>query len=94
MKSKPVSEFYKYANSKDGYQAWCKECMKSYRPKKSNYTTYDPADIIKKGITDYSDKELFEELLRRGYAGELHIKVNLSDSLVSMTQTTKLAQLL
>ena len=92
--SKPVSEFAKSSRTKDGLQAWCKDCMKSYKPKKKlESTTYELTTIIQKELSEYSDVELFEELLQRGYEGELHLRIELTDELVGLSQTTKLTQL-
>lgn len=56
----PVSEFYKSKVHKDGYQSYCKDCIKeNNRTKKSDIKQLLPRDLM-------------HELALRGYYGILH----------------------
>lgn len=63
---KPLAEF---ARNKHGYTSVCRECAKGKRRETMNARNErSRQDILK----DYSPRELWEELYRRGYEGKLY----------------------
>lgn len=64
----PTSSFCRKSNSKDGLQAWCKECQA-----KARYSNFTSARIIKQDnpLSAYTPRELMQELYARGYKGSL-----------------------
>lgn len=72
-KELPLSEFYSHKNSKDGYNSMCKTCHKE-RAHKAAVERKRLKTIVAKGgkqLSDYTPRELMEELYRRGYRGTL-----------------------
>lgn len=72
-KELPLSEFYPHKNSKDGYNAMCKFCHKERVHKAAAERKRLKAIAAKGGkqLSDYTPRELMEELYRRGYKGTL-----------------------
>ena len=84
----PVSEFYKQAKSKDGYQYACKHCQDEYK-KSHTKECSTRADKLSKtpliasaldgkykrnpALADFHPRELIEELRARNYRGRLTI---------------------
>lgn len=72
-KELPLSHFYPHKNSKDGYASMCKCCRKE-RTRAQRAEKKRLVEIAKKGgkqLSDYTPRELMEELHRRGYRGTL-----------------------
>lgn len=72
-KELPLSQFYPHKNSKDGYVSMCKCCRKE-RTRAQRAEKKRLVEIAKKGgkqLSDYTPRELMEELYRRGYRGTL-----------------------
>lgn len=72
-KELPLSNFYPHKNSKDGYTSMCKCCHKE-RAQAQRAEKKRLVEIAKKGgkqLSDYTPRELMEELYRRGYRGTL-----------------------
>lgn len=78
----PLSEFHLNRTNKDGHSATCKDCVKAYDKErnlkkraatKKRETGRKAQQIpLKADISNLSDSELFAELKKRGYTGELH----------------------
>lgn len=73
----PISEFERHNKAKDGYHRFCKECGSTNKGKKQN-NKYRPVSYIPQPgnkatltLADFTDENLFAELRRRGYNGEL-----------------------
>ena len=72
-KELPLVNFYPNKNSKDGYASMCKHCHKE-RVQTQKAEKKRLVEIAKKGgkqLSDYTPRELMEELYRRGYRGTL-----------------------
>lgn len=78
----PLSEFHLNRSNKDGHSSICKDCVKAYDKernlKKRAATKKKETDRkarqipLKADISNLTDSELFAELKKRGYTGELH----------------------
>jgi len=65
--TKPINEFLR---NRFGITYVCKECAKSSRHRK----VIDAVNAAKqKRVQQFTDRELMEELARRGYSGKLEI---------------------
>lgn len=64
----PVSEFYSNASKRDGLSSECRECHKEYDRKARESERNAQTDNC---LSDFTDKQLFDELKRRGYEGRL-----------------------
>lgn len=66
-----LNQFNKNSRNKDKHDTMCKECRK-----KKTVATYSkvaqPGIKATFRISDFEDNQLFAELRRRGYTGELH----------------------
>lgn len=77
----PLSEFYAQKSQKDGHRSICKECSKAYeRSRKLQIASEKKVANgkvksipLKANISSVSDSDLFDELKRRGYTGELYL---------------------
>lgn len=69
-KELPLIKFYKNNATKDKHDNTCKECRKQKMAK--NNKTPQPGIKATFRISDFEDNQLFAELRRRGYSGELH----------------------
>lgn len=67
---KPITDFAKHPQYKDGYDTRCKCCINAHRK-----TYYHAQKMTHKGgnsaLADFSPRELIEELRTRGYKGTL-----------------------
>ena len=76
-KTLPFSEFEKHNKSKDGYHRYCKQCGSSSKATPQNESGRPEAYIPQPGnkatltLADFSDENIFAELRRRGYNGQL-----------------------
>lgn len=78
----PLSMYHLRKSSKDGHSGMCKDCTRIYdkeraakkiaATKKRRAEKKAQSIPLKASISNLSDSELFDELKRRGYAGELH----------------------
>lgn len=67
-KTLPISDFYRKSSSPDGYYCSCKDCQKA-QIKKSRMTKGNKdKDSM---LSEFTAKELIDELKSRGYYGEL-----------------------
>lgn len=84
-KELPISEFYKSKRTKDGLFYKCIHCVR-IEQKESRERSKNLKEIGRNGgkkLSDYTPRELMEELHRRGYRGTLEFteihKINISD---------------
>ena len=78
----PLSEFHLNRTNKDGHSSNCKDCVRAYDKEraskrieaaKKKETSRKAQQIpLKADISNLTDSELFAELKKRGYTGELH----------------------
>lgn len=72
-KEQPLADFYRNNMAKDGHDCTCKSCRKKERrQRRQENGTPQPGIKATFRISDFEDTQLFAELRRRGYAGELH----------------------
>lgn len=75
---KPVSEFYKSKESKDGLQSYCKECHRAANSKRKESLRIISATPAQPNpdnpLSAYEPRQLMEELRRRGFDGDLFFK--------------------
>lgn len=64
----PVSEFYSNASKRDGLSSECRECHKEYDRKAREGERKIQTDNC---LSDFTGKQLYGELKRRGYEGRL-----------------------
>lgn len=67
-KTLPITDFYRKSSSPDGYYCACKDCQKARIAKSRINKTEKNKDSI---LSEFSPKELIDELKSRGYYGEL-----------------------
>lgn len=70
----PLSSFYKNKAAKDGHATLCKQCEKEkygYKAKKNRPLVAQRGVKATLCLADFDDPQLFAELRRRGYTGEL-----------------------
>ena len=67
-KTLPISDFYRKSSSPDGYYCACKKCQIDQIKKSRINKTEKNKDSI---LSEFSPKELIDELKARGYYGEL-----------------------
>lgn len=64
----PMSEFYVMTDRPDGHSSYCKECNRAHGRLRNGTTGEYRADPT---ISQATDKQLYDELKRRGYNGKL-----------------------
>lgn len=69
-KKLPLTEFYKNKNRTDGYASMCKVCEKAKYGRRERRTSQQITQATL-SLIDFDDPQLFAELRRRGYTGEL-----------------------
>lgn len=67
-KTLPITDFYRKSSSPDGYYCACKECQTAQIKKSRMTKDSKEKDSI---LSEFSPKELIDELKSRGYYGEL-----------------------
>lgn len=76
----PVSEFWKKSSTKDGLQAYCKDCGNDYiKGRKKSPSGGNLKKIyFNPELARFSPRELMSELKSRGYTGELKFTQTIS----------------
>lgn len=68
----PIENFNKSSHNKDGYQWWCRDCMKeNYHKNREVKKTKENDSKEVNPLAEFKPRELIAELIRRGYKGTL-----------------------
>lgn len=72
-KEKPISEFGKNSQYKDGVDSRCKDCRNAYAKGwyNGNATSHKQATNTNPSLSNFTPRELIDELRARGYKGTL-----------------------
>lgn len=77
-KALPLEEFLPNKNSKDGYYKQCKSCVASARKPHGGVSSKPiescgfSSPTVAQELTSFKTTDIFAELRRRGWSGELH----------------------
>lgn len=71
-KELPLTDFYKNSATKDKHDNSCKKCRNQKIAEAQKRRVPQPGIKSMFRISDFEDNQLFAELRRRGYSGELH----------------------